>query len=187
MVKSSEGFPHINLKLTDKGTAKPVVIIPDKNKVTQTSLNLSNRQGHGSKIKELVSSLIDDWKITQQQQEEEKKLILPDSMPLILQTDPETFDLDDLRTSEIEIISELEDGYIIGASADTNLTKLQDKIEKFFNEQKRGGVIAKILNILDKNQRPEFILSSKLLQEWDQIKDEQVIEFQQDYLLNLIF
>ncbi|MBW4674861.1 MAG: hypothetical protein KME52_12765 [Desmonostoc geniculatum HA4340-LM1] len=88
--------------------------------------------------------------------------------------DPETFDLDDLRTSEIEIISELEDGYIIGASADTNFTTLQDKIEKFFNEQKGGGVIAKILNIIDKNQRPEFILSSKLLQEWDQIKDEQV-------------
>ncbi|MEH2203831.1 MAG: S8 family peptidase [Nostoc sp.] len=173
MVDSSQGFPHIDLRLTDKGTAKSLGGGSNK-KDTQTHINLSNRQGHGSKIQELVSSLIDDWKITQQQQEEEKKLILPDSMPLILQIDPETFDLDDLRTSDIEIISELENGYIIGASADTNLSKLQDKIEKFFNEQKGGGVIAKILNILDKNQRPEFILSSKLLQEWDQIKDEQV-------------
>ncbi|MBG1271590.1 hypothetical protein [Nostoc sp. WHI] len=173
MVESYQGFPHIDLKLTDKGTAKSLGGGGNK-KVTQTHINLSNRQGHGSKIQELVSSLISDWKITQQQQEEDKKLILPDSIPLILQIDPETFDLDDLRTSEIEIISELEDGYIIGASADTNLTELQKKIEKFFNEQQGGGVIAKILNILDKNQRPEFILSPKLLEEWEQIKDEQV-------------
>ncbi|MCL1473937.1 S8 family peptidase [Argonema antarcticum A004/B2] len=74
----------------------------------------------------------------------------------------------------IEIISELEDGYIIGASADTNLSELQNKIEKFLNNKSGGGVVAKILNILDKNQHPEFILSPKLLQEWDQIIDEQV-------------
>lgn len=153
MVESSQGFPHIDLRLTDKGTAKSLGGGANK-KDTQTHINLSNRQGHGSKIQQLVSSLISDWEITQQQQEEDKKLILPDSIPLILQIDPETFDLDDLRTSEIEIISELEDGYIIGASADTNLTELQKKIENFFNEQKGGGVIAKILNILDKNQRP---------------------------------
>ncbi|MFO0174662.1 MAG: hypothetical protein ACK51W_19640, partial [Aphanizomenon sp.] len=42
------------------------------------------------------------------------------------------------------------------------------------NNQRGGGVIAKILNVLDKHQHPEFILSPSLLEKWDQIRDEQV-------------
>jgi inosine-uridine nucleoside N-ribohydrolase len=103
MVQSSQGFPHIQLKLTDKGTE------------TQTSINLGNRQGHGSKIKNLVSSVVDDWIKFKEEQEtkeqENQQSTLPDAITLILEIDPKTFDLDDLRTSDIAIISELEDGY----------------------------------------------------------------------------
>ena len=133
---------------------------------------MSNRQGHGSNLKKLVSSIIYDWHISQEKQEQDKKTTLTNAISLILQIDTKTFDLDDLRTSEIEIISELEDGYIICASTDTNLTELQKKIDKFLNEQKGGNVIAKILNIIDRNQRHKFILSPPLLQQWEQIKDD---------------
>jgi hypothetical protein len=116
---------------------------------------------------------VDDWRTFKEEQEKEqqenKQSTLPDAITLILEIDTETFDLDDLRTSDIAIISELEDGYIIGASADTNLSELQKKIENFINNQKGGGVIAKILNVLDKHQHPEFILSPSLLEKWDQI------------------
>ncbi|MCL1473936.1 hypothetical protein [Argonema antarcticum] len=142
MVEGSQGFPHIQLRLTEKGTAKSLGGGGSK-KETQTSTNLGNRQGHGSKIKGLLSSLINDWQTFQEQQQEDKNPTLPDAISLILQIDPETFDLDDLRTSDIEIISELEDGYIIGASADTNLSELQNKIEKFLNNKSGGGVVAK--------------------------------------------
>ena len=177
MVQSSQGFPHIQLKLTDKGTAKSLGGGGSK-KETQTSINLGNRQGHGSKIKNLVSSVVDDWIKFKEEQEtkeqENQQSTLPDAITLILEIDPKTFDLDDLRTSDIAIISELEDGYIIGASADTNLSELQKKIENFLNDQRGGGVIAKILDIFDKHQHPEFILSPSLLEKWDQIRDNQI-------------
>lgn len=170
MVESSQGFPHIPLRLTDKGSAKPVVGIYKRE--TPTFINLGNRQEHGSKLKESLAFIIDDWKTFQEKQEEDKKYILPNVISLILQIDTETFDLDDLRTSDIEIVSELEDGYIIVASTDTNFSKLKHKIDKFSSGQKGGNVVAKILNILNKNQRPSFILCPNLLQQWEEIKDE---------------
>lgn len=177
MVQSSQGFPHINLTLTHKEPAKSLGG-GGGSKENQTEINKNNRQGHGSKIKNIVSSVVDDWRTFKEEQEKEqqenKQSTLPDAITLILEIDTETFDLDDLRTSDIAIISELEDGYIIGASADTNLSKLQKKIENFINNQRGGGVIAKILNVLDKHQHPEFILSPSLLEKWDQIRDEQV-------------
>jgi hypothetical protein len=177
MVQSSQGFPHINLTLTHKEPAKSLGG-GGGSKENQTEINKNNRQGHGSKIKNIVSSVVDDWRTFKEEQEKEqqenKQSTLPDAITLILEIDTETFDLDDLRTSDIAIISELEDGYIIGASADTNLSELQKKIENFINNQKGGGVIAKILNVLDKHQHPEFILSPSLLEKWDQIKDDQV-------------
>jgi hypothetical protein len=177
MVQSSQGFPHINLTLTHKEPAKSLGG-GGGSKENQTEINKNNRQGHGSKIKNIVSSVVDDWRTFKEEQEKEqqenKQSTLPDAITLILEIDTETFDLDDLRTSDIAIISELEDGYIIGASADTNLSELQKKIENFINNQKGGGVIAKILNVLDKHQHPEFILSPSLLEKWDQIRDDQI-------------
>jgi len=176
MVQSSQGFPHINLTLTHKEQAKSLG--GGGSKETQTELNKNNRQGHGSKIKNIVSSVVDDWRTFKEEQEKEqqenKQSTLPNAITLILEIDTETFDLDDLRTSDIAILSELEDGYIIGASADTNLSELQKKIENFINNQRGGGVIAKILNVLDKHQHPEFILSPSLLEKWDQIRDDQI-------------
>lgn len=176
MVESSQGFPHIQLTLTHKEQAKSLG--GGSSKETKTEINKNNRQGHGSKIKNIVSSVVDDWRVFKEEQEKEeqenKQSTFPDAITLILEIDTETFDLDDLRTSDIAIISELEDGYIIGASADTNLSELQKKIENFINNQRGGGVIAKILNVLDKHQHPEFILSSSLLEKWDQIRDDQI-------------
>lgn len=173
MVERSEWLPHIQLNLTTKGRARSFGR-RDSRKITQTSKNLSNRQGHGSKIQRSLLSIVADWQNNCQRREEEDKPKLPDVIPFILEIDPETFDLDDLRTADIEIISELENGYIIGASSDTSLSELQKKIELFLQLPKGGGVVAKILDILEPIQRPEFILSPYLLEQWAQIRDEQV-------------
>src|SRR5919199_6467141 len=116
MTERLELLPHLQLNLTTKGRAS-LRGGRDSNKITQTSINLNNRQAHGSKIKKSVLSVVTDWQNIYEKREEEDKPKLPDVIPLILEIDPETFDLDELRTSDIEIISELEGGYIIGASA----------------------------------------------------------------------
>lgn len=175
MVERAEGFPHIQLKLTTQGIA---AYPPGggRKQNPQTTANLSDRWGHGSKLKSSVDSLISYWQDTQEKREEEGKPQLPTkAIPLILQVDPKTFDAEDLRKYGIEVIAELEDGYIIGASADdSDFSELQKKIERFINEEKGGKKISEIWDILDGTRRPEYILSPELLNHWDQIGDKQI-------------
>jgi hypothetical protein len=129
MVERSERFPHIQLKLTTQGIAAS----PSgggRKQNPQTSTNLSDRWGHGSKLRSSVDSLVSYWQDTQEKREEEAKPLLPEkAVPIILQIDTTAFDAEDLRKYGIEVIAELEDGYIVGASAgDSDFSELQKKI-----------------------------------------------------------
>lgn len=110
MVERARRFPHIPLKLTTEGTASsPSGGGRKQNPIT--TANFGNRQGHGSKLKSSVDSLIFYWQDSQEKREEEGKPALPDTaIPIILQIDPTAFDAEDLRKYGIEVIAELEDG-----------------------------------------------------------------------------
>lgn len=51
------------------------------------------------------------------------------------------------------------------------MTKLQEKIEQFIKEERGGGGIAGIWELIDGKKKPESILSDELLQHWKQIQD----------------
>lgn len=174
MVKNSQGFPHIQLRLTTEGIASLPMGGGKKN--PQTEANLSDRQGHGRRLKSSVDSLISYWQDTQEKREEEGKPPLPEKAnPIILQIDTITFDADELRKYGIEVIAELEDGYIVGASVnDAEFSELQKKIEKFIREEKGGKKVSEIYNIFDGTKRPEYILSPELLRDWEQIREQQI-------------
>lgn len=175
MVKSFEQFPHIQLKLTTQGTAASPPS-GSRRQNSQTAKNLSDRWGHGRKLKSSVDSFISSWQDIQEEREQEGKPPLPEkAKPIILQIDPNTFDADDLRKYGIEVISELENGYIIGASSnDPELSELQKKLNQFIQQERGGNKIAEIWDIIDGSKRPEYILSPELLNEWDKIRDEQI-------------
>lgn len=137
MVERSEQLPHIQLRMTAQGSVKPFIPIPRKQN-PQTAANLGDRQGHGRHLKNSLESLIFHWQETQEQRDEEGKPPLPDkAKPIILQIDPSAFDSEDLRKYGIEVIAELENGYIVGASVnDSEFSELQQKIEKFIKEEK---------------------------------------------------
>jgi hypothetical protein len=174
MVERPEQFPHIQLRLAREDTAAP----PPRRLRKQnprTTANADDRWGHGSRLKSSALSIVSDWKDTQAKREEEEKPPLPEAIPIILQIDPAAFDAEDLRKYGIEVIAELEDGYIIGASADDpEFGELQQKIEKFINDERGGKKVAEIWEIIDGSRRPEYILSPELLNEWDRIRDEQI-------------
>ncbi len=172
MVERARHFPHIQLQLTTEGIAAPAPGGGKKN--PQTAANLSDRWGHGSRLKSSVESLISYWQDTEEKRKEEEKPPLPDAIPLILKIDPDAFDPISLKGFGIELICELEDGYILGASADLKLSELQKKIDKFIKEKPRTGNVAAILDILDEHLRPEYILSKELIEHWDQVKDNQI-------------
>jgi hypothetical protein len=101
---------------------------------------------------------------------------LPSARRLILQIDPNSFKPESFKGLGIELIAELEDGYIIGASADLKLTKLQKKIEKFIKEESKSGNIAGIWELIEGDKSLESILSPELLEHWDKIQDKQFYE-----------
>lgn len=171
MVEGSQGFPHIKLRVPTEGRAVSPPGGGKKNPLTVA--NLGNRQGHGKKLQASVESLIFSWQETQEERDKEGKPRLPENAkPIILQIDPIAFDSEDLRKYGIEVIAELENGYIIGASAnDPEFSELQKKIEKFIKAERGVNKVSEIWEILDGTKRPEYILSPELLNEWENITD----------------
>ncbi|MEA5598769.1 S8 family peptidase [Rivularia sp. UHCC 0363] len=172
MVKENNHLPHIELRLTTKGSAVPVRGGGKPN--PRTTANTNNRQGHGKRLKNSIDSLIYDWQDIKEKREEEGKPSLPENaIPIILQVDPTAFDAEDLRKYGIEVIAELEEGYIVGASVEDNeFSSLQKKIEQFIKAEKGGGKVPEIWEIIDGRRRPEYIVSPELWNQWDEIKDE---------------
>ncbi|MCC5899111.1 MAG: S8 family peptidase [Phormidium sp. BM_Day4_Bin.17] len=144
-----------------------------------TLANKGNAGGHSSKLKSSVDLITTNWKKEKEKRKKEGKPELPDAVSFILQVDPGLFDADALKSFGIEVVADLEQGYIIGASADTELSELRKKIEQFINSQRGGGKVPEIWEILEGTQRPEYILSDGLKAEWNQILE------QQEYIVDI--
>ncbi|MEM9212794.1 MAG: S8 family peptidase [Cyanobacteria bacterium P01_F01_bin.150] len=173
MPEPSDQFNHILLKLTKTGTA-----FSDPRKRPRPSArsldNQKNHSGHGRQLQSSVSSIVSGCQNTLNKRRQQGLPNIPELPFFLLQVDPKSFDADILKSFDIEVILELEDGYILGASADAKLTKLQEKIEKFIAKEYGGGKVAEIWDILEgKFQRLEYILSPDLLAKWDQVLDGQ--------------
>lgn len=173
MVERSDKFPHIQLKLAREGIAADPKGRGRK-KDAQTLANLGDRWGHGGMLNSSASSITANWKDTQEKREEEAQPELPKSRRIILKIDPTSFDPESLKSYGIELIAEIEDGYIIGASADLELSELRNKIGKFIREERGGGKIAEVWDIIDGIKKPEYILSPELMAHWDLVKDDQI-------------
>ncbi len=164
-------FSHLPLRLTNQGTATPS---GGRGKPSATTLaNRGNAGGHGSKLNSYISSIVSSWEEEREKRKEEGKPELPDVVSFILEVDPSSFDADALKSFGIEVVADLEEGYIIGASTDTGLSELRKKIQQFIESQRGGGKVPEIWEILEGTKRPEYILSPSLQSQWDQILDHQ--------------
>lgn len=168
-----ERFPHLNF--VQKVVGKPRLRGGGKPR-PETIRNKENRPGHYGYLTGRTNELMWRW-----QQEISERPDLPPLdekiIPFFLQINPDIITNDfDLKNFGIEIISQENDGYIIGASLD-GFASLNDKIEKFLNNQRGGGVIADLWQIIDGKQwKPEHILSDYLLSIWNEIDDAEIFE-----------
>lgn len=170
MVEGSRQFQHIPLGSPKRGSAYSRRYPVDKS--PRSKENLQNRSGHGNGLKSSLASLVSEWESSLESRQQQRLPDLPKALPLLLQVDPQTFDADSLKSFDIEVILELEDGYILGASADAEFPKIKNKIEKFIAEEKKSGKVAEIWEI--SARKLEDILSLDLLEKWDTIQDEQI-------------
>jgi hypothetical protein len=170
MPEKSRQFPHVSLKLTNAGTV-PSGRAPRRS--ARSNSNLNNRRGHGTQMQSSASTIASNWKSTLDERQEEGLPALPNVPSLLIRVDPQSLDIDKLKSFDIEVILEIEDGFILGASVDADLTKLQQKIQQFINEQYGGGKVAEIWEILEgRFNRLEHIVSPDLLARWDQLLDD---------------
>lgn len=146
----------------------------------RTEKNLNSRSAHGGKLSEQLSIVRKEWFSTFHHRSEDLPR-LPNAIPLFLQIDPDDFDPDSLKVFGIEVISEEEDGFIIGASSDIDLKSLKEKIEDFIRERGQSkNTAAKLWDIINgQHWRVDQILSQSLQEKWDKIEDET------EYIINI--
>lgn len=168
-----EKFPHLHFlqkvvgkpRLNGGGGTNPL-----------SAQNKENKLGHFGYLTGRTSQLKSDWdsEVNQRQQNDLAPLD-SDVIPIFLKINPDLIGNDfDLKLFGIEVISQEEDGYIIGASLD-GFASLNDKINKFVSEERGGAKIADFWEIIEGKQwKPEHILSDYLLLIWRDITDERI-------------
>ncbi|MDV3550058.1 peptidase [Elizabethkingia anophelis] len=169
-------FPHLKFSENLVGRAR----FRGYGKIHPTSLsNKKNRLSYSRQLLAKTIRLNTEW--TRHISERQKMNLAPlkeDIVPVFLQINPDLLENVnfDLQAFGIEIISEEENGFIVGASSD-NLRTLQEKINQFASSQHGGGKIADFWQIIigDRNVwKPKHILTPSLMKKWDQIKDSEL-------------
>ena len=168
----NQRFQHLPLLLRYQGGA---ILRGGGRTADQTNINRANFVAHADSLRGSASSASGSWQARQTAREQDNLPDLGKGIPVLLQVDP-GLDLDDLRKHfGFEIVSEQEDGYVIVASEDLDLTALVDMINKYAGGVPRGSAtIAKIHRLFDdpdQDERLKRILSESLYQAWPTIRD----------------
>lgn len=162
-------FPHLNLKQKLDGRYQFAGRRIEKTVDPQTEANLLNRQAHGIQLATASQAVLQDYNSFLNQREEQglPRIFDTNKVPLFLQIDPKDFDIESLKGFGIEIVSEEEEGFIIGANTD-NFQSLSEKIDKFVNEDGRSkDQAAKLWQIVQGTQwRINYILAEGLKEKY---------------------
>ena len=175
----SHNFEHLPLVLRYQGQAK----LPRGGKSNaQTQDNKANRQSHSAGLRSSGSSVSTAWKARIQLNVQSGSPVVPKGMPVLLEVDP-SLDLDVLREKfAFEIVAEQEEGFVIVASEDLDLTAFLQMVDDFAIEKYGSARIASIHRLVDdpnQEERLRRILSETLLAAWTTIDDAQ------DYIVDV--
>ena len=163
-------FPHLKLINRLSGTSKPKRAFGDPDE--RTSLNLEKKSLHAKNLRNNINSISTAWDSELQERRNNglPDLFNPNTIPLYLQIDPNVFNPEFLKGFGIEVISEEEEGYIIGASID-GFRSLKEKIKQFVKHGKAINT-STLWQIVEGNiWRRNLILSQELNDRWDRILD----------------
>lgn len=168
-------YPHLKLPFQVEGSAK-LSGGGSKKKNVRTTANEDNRQQHGSYLKGVAKTLLNGWtQILTEKKKEGFELPNSNTLPLFLQIDTNVFPIDTLLNWGIEVVSEENNGYIIGASFD-NLAAFGQNVDMFLNQEGiRKNTAAKIWDMesgLD--WRVNNIVKGELAKNWENVQDDTV-------------
>lgn len=167
-------FEHLPLLLRYQGRAR----LRGGGKPTpQTVANRNARQAHSGTLTAASQGLSANWQQRRAERQNQDLPVIPEGIPILLQVDP-GLDLDVLREKfDFEIVAEQEEGYVIVASQDIELTPFLQMVNGFAVKVHGSATIASVHRLFDdpnQTDRLRRILSDRLFAEWPEIKDDQL-------------
>lgn len=167
----TRGFQHLPLLLRVKGRAK---LQGGGDQSSATRANRVNFAAHAGQLTSAALAKSNDWKSRQVARQQQGLPDLAKNMPVLLQMDP-GFDIDILREKfAFEIVSEQEDGFVIVAAADVDLTALVGMINDYATDKRGSATIASVHKLYedpDQQERLPRVLSEGLMQAWRTLDD----------------
>ena len=132
----------------------------------RTNRNRNNRAHHGEYLKRRSSELSRFWKERRINRLEEDLPEIQAGIPILLEIEPSS-NIEFLRGLGFEIVCEIEDGFIIVASEDIDLTRFNQKANEFIqNISLRCNTPAKVYALCEDSDRLKRILSDDLYSKW---------------------
>lgn len=132
----------------------------------RTNRNRNNRAHHGEYLKRRSSELSQFWKERRINRLEEDLPEIQVGIPILLEIEPSS-NIEFLRGLGFEIVCEIEDGFIIVASEDIDLTRFNQKANEFIqNISLRCNTPAKVYALCEDSDRLKRILSDDLYSKW---------------------
>jgi hypothetical protein len=161
-------FTHLPLSMVLYGKPK---LKGGPQKDPRTLENRKNRVGHGAYIKSKATQLSKFWKEKQEERVKEQLPEIKTGIPILLEIDPNN-DISFLKGLGFEVVSELENGYVIVSNGDFNFATLYQKTEDFINEvSNRCNTPARVYAFHEDESRFEKIFGSNLLSIWKTINE----------------
>jgi hypothetical protein len=165
-------FPHLPLVQRYQGVAR---LRGGRQDLPQTDTNRQNCVGHSGTLRRNAATITNTWRKRRAERQEASLPALPEGIPLLLEVDP-SLDLEKLRELfEFEIVAEQEDGFIIVAAADIQLTAFLQKVSDFANQITGSANVARIHQLHedpDLQTRLRRILSEALYAQWPTLQDD---------------
>jgi len=167
-------FEHLPLLLRFQGRAR---LRGFGTPSPQTVANRNARQAHSTSLITSAGSLRTNWQDRKTQSQQQGLPVIPQGIPILLKVDP-SLELDVLREKfAFEIVAEQEEGYVIVAAEDIQLTPFLEMVNGFAVQIRGSATIASVHRLFDdpnQTDRLSRILSDRLMAEWPRIGDDQL-------------
>ncbi len=171
---NGHNFEYLPLVLSSFG---PALIKAFPKAAPQTQANRQAPAAHSAALSRSATELSSTWRSVSQQREAQHLPALPQGIPILVKVDP-ILDLGDLRDKfDFEIVAEHDDGYVIVASADVDLTAFRALVDDFSDDVYGSAKIASVHQLFSdpsQTDRLSRILSDQLQLAWPHIQDHAV-------------
>ncbi len=149
---NQHNFEHLPLLLRYQGRA---VLFGGGKQSPQTKANRNDPKAHSDGLRDSAQRLATSWQERKAGREQAELPTIPKDIPILLQVDS-GLDLDDLRKKfNFEIVAEQEDGYVIVASEDIDLTPFLEMVEGFAVKVYGSAAIASVHRLFADPDQPD--------------------------------